>query len=41
MRGKWIVGRVIDVSSGKDARVRNVKVRTLSGEYSRPVQKIA
>jgi hypothetical protein len=41
VRGKWTVGRVIEVFPGKDDKVRNVKVRTASGEYARPVQKIA
>ena len=31
----------MEVYPGKDQKVRNVKVRTASGEYSRPVQKIA
>ena len=41
IRGKWRVGRVIDVCPGNDGKVRNVKVKTASGEYSRPVQKVA
>ena len=41
VRGKWIVGRVIEVYPGKDSKVRNIKVKTASGEYSRPVTKIA
>ena len=41
VRGKWIVGRVIEVYSGKDGKVRNIKVKTATGEYSRPVTKIA
>ncbi len=41
VRGKWTVGQVIEVFPGKDDKVRNVKVRTASGEYARPVQKIA
>jgi hypothetical protein len=41
IRGKWRVGRVIEVYPGNDKKVRNVKVKTASGEYSRPVQKIA
>ncbi len=32
---------MIEVFPGKDDKVRNVKVRTASGEYARPVQKIA
>lgn len=41
VRGKWAVGRIIEVYPGPDGRVRNVKVRTATGEYSRPVTKIA
>ena len=41
VRGKWRVGHVIEVYPGEDKKVRNMKVRTPSGEYSRPVQKIA
>ena len=33
--------RVIEVYPGTDGRVRNVKVKTPAGEYSRPVTKIA
>ena len=40
-RGKWTIGRVIEVHPGTDGRVRNVKVKTPAGEYSRPVTKIA
>ena len=41
IRGKWTIGRVIEVHPGTDGRVRNVKVKTPAGEYSRPVTKIA
>ena len=41
VRGKWAVGRVIEVYPGSDGRVRNVKVKTATGEYNRPVNKIA
>ena len=41
IRGKWTIGRVIEVYPGTDGRVRNVKVKTPAGEYSRPVTKIA
>ena len=41
IRGRWTVGRVIEVYPRADARVRNVKVKTPAGEYSRPVTKIA
>ena len=41
IRGKWTIGRIIEVYPGSDGRVRNVKVKTSTGEYSRPVTKIA
>ena len=41
VRGKWAVGRVPKVHPGADGRVRNVTVKTATGEYSRPVTKIA
>jgi hypothetical protein len=40
VRGKWIIGRIIEVYPGQDGNVRNVKVRTPSGEYSRLITKI-
>ena len=41
IRCKWNVGRIVGVFPGPDGRVRNVKVKTATGEYSRPVTKIA
>ena len=41
VRGKWALGRVTKVYPGADGRVRNVTVKTATGEYSRPVTKIA
>ena len=35
------MGRIIEVYPGPDGRVRNVKVKTNTGEYSRPITKIA
>lgn len=35
------MGRVTKVYPGADGRVRNVTVQTSTGEYSRPVTKIA
>ena len=41
IRGKWTLGRIVEVYPGEDGRTRNVKVKTATGEYSRPVTKIA
>ena len=41
IRGKWKIARVTEVYPGPDGRIRNVKVRTATGEYSRPITKIA
>ena len=40
VRGKWTIGRVINVYPGKDGRVRNVKLKTPTTEYQRPITKI-
>ena len=40
LRGKWITGPLIEVYPGQDGKVRNVKVKTPTGEYSRPITKI-
>ena len=41
LRGKWSIGRVLEVYPGTDGFVCNVKMRTPAGEYNRPVTKIA
>ena len=41
IRGKWSVGKVLEVLPGSDGHVRNVKVKLQSGEYTRPVTKVA
>ena len=41
IRGKWAIGRILEVYPGSDGRVRNVKVKTATGEYNHPVTKIA
>ena len=41
VRGRWTIGKIIKVFPGKDARIRNVKAKTSTGEYERPVQRIA
>ena len=40
VRGNWCIGRVVQVYPGKDGRIRNVKVKTATGEYRRPIAKI-
>ncbi len=40
-QGKWCVRRVLEVFPGLDGKVRNVKVKTESGEYQRPITKIS
>ena len=41
VRGKWITGRIVNVFPGKNGRVRNVKVKTATTYYERPITKIA
>ena len=41
VRGNWNVGRVVSVYPGQNGRVRNVKVKTRTGEYESPITKIA
>ena len=41
IRGTWNVGRVVSVYPGEDEKVRNVKVKIRTGEYERPITKIA
>ena len=41
LRGKWSIGRVLEVHPGPDGRVRNVEVKRSTGMYSRPMTKIA
>lgn len=41
VRGSWTMDRIVDVFPGADGKVRNVKVKTAKGVYSRPVTKIA
>ena len=40
-RGKWSIGRVLEVRPGPGGRVRNVEVRTATGMYNRPLTEIA
>ena len=41
VRGKWTIGRITKVHPGSDGKVRNVTLKTPTGEYRRPVTKIA
>lgn len=36
----WKTGRIIEVFPGADGRVRNVRLKTATGELERPVQKL-
>ena len=38
-RGKWNLGRVVEVFPGKDGIARNVLLKTKNGELKRSVQK--
>ena len=40
VRGRWTIGRVISVYPGSDGEIRNVKLKTPTGEYQRPIIKI-
>ena len=39
-RGQWQVGRIQNVSCGKDKRVRTAEVKTKQGTYVRPVARL-
>ena len=41
VRGSWTVGRIVSIYRGEDGKVRNVKIKTATSEYQRPVTKIA
>lgn len=40
IRGHWTRGIIEDVFPGNDGKVRNVKVKTVTGHYERPITKI-
>ena len=40
VRGKWQTGRVVEAYQGEDGLTRNVKVKTATGTYARPITKI-
>lgn len=37
--GQWLIGRITELYPGKDGLVRNVRIKTQRGEYTRPVTK--
>ena len=37
---RWTIGRVMNVYPGSDGKIRNVKVKTPTSEYQRPITKI-
>ena len=39
-RGKWQLGKVIEVFPGTDNRIRSVRVKTITGVYDRPITKL-
>ena len=41
VRGKFAIGRVINVFPGSDGKIRNIEVKTANGVYSRPITKVA
>ena len=41
VRGSWTMGRIVDVLARADGKIRNVKVKTAKGAYSRPMTKMA
>jgi hypothetical protein len=41
VRGNWTTSRVVNVFPGKDGKIRNLKVRTATSYYERPITKIA
>ena len=40
VHGKWNAGRVLKVFPGEDGLVRNMRVKTATGRYTRPITKI-
>ena len=41
LRGRWQMGRVINVFPGKDGVVRSVRVKTYPGAYDLPISKLS
>ena len=40
VHGNWITGRVVNVFPGKDGKICNLKVKTATSYYERPITKI-
>ena len=40
MKTRWTIGKIVKTFPGQDGKARNVKIKTLSGQYVRPVTKI-
>ena len=40
VRGQWPLGRVCEVSTGRDGLVRSVRLQTKTGEMVRPISKL-
>ncbi|GFV05099.1 integrase catalytic domain-containing protein [Trichonephila clavipes] len=36
----WLLGRVVEVYHGSDGKMRTVKIKTKTGEFTRPITKI-
>ena len=41
VRGKWMLGRIVEVYPSQDGRIRNVKVKTSVGQHIGAVTKFA
>lgn len=38
---KWLVGRVVEVETSNDGKIRVASVKTANGMYRRPIHKLA
>ena len=39
-RGKWLLGRILEVYPGSDGLVRVIKVKSKGKEYFRPIHRL-